>query len=160
MSEAFPEVIVLSRIRAGSYLTSSQAERLTHLVSIGDPDWILPDGYDRVEQRIRLEMEDIESPKHGLAPTVEHVEELLAFGKTIEQASRLLVHCEAGISRSTASAIILLTQMLGPGSEEACRDHVHGLVDFAHPNRRMLAHADDLLIRHGALLAVGPPALF
>ena len=144
-----PEMIVLSRRRAGEMLTSPAAERLTHLVSIGDPNWHRPDGFERVLQRIRLELEDIEDPTHGMAATDAHVEELLAFGLTMKVESVVLVHCEAGISRSTASAIILLTQMLGPGSEKRACEIVFGLVDFAHPNRRMLQLADDQLTRHG-----------
>jgi len=63
-----------------------------------------------------------------------------------------LIHCEAGVSRSTAAALILYACWLGPGLEAEAMERVLAQRPLAIPNRRMVALADDLLNRGGHLL--------
>jgi predicted protein tyrosine phosphatase len=75
----------------------------------------------------------------------------------------VLVHCAAGISRSTAAALILLTVRKGPGKEgealETLLEYLQkaeqkGLRDLAgfYPNIHMIRLADELLERKGVFL--------
>jgi predicted protein tyrosine phosphatase len=66
---------------------------------------------------------------------------------------RLLIHCHAGVSRSTALAYGAISILLGPGQE---REAFEGLLQITHkpwPNRRVVECLDEMLCRKGALLA-------
>jgi predicted protein tyrosine phosphatase len=66
----------------------------------------------------------------------------------------VLVHCEAGVSRSSAAALIMYACWLGPGREREAMDRVLSQRPVAVPNRRMVEIADRLLDRGGRLLHV------
>src|SRR5690606_20560255 len=65
--------------------------------------------------------------------------------------AHVLVHCHMGISRSTAAVVILLAQQ-NPGAEREAFAELRRLRPFSWPNSRMIAMADDLLGRGGALI--------
>jgi predicted protein tyrosine phosphatase len=48
--------------------------------------------------------------QHVISPRPEHLQAVLAFTKDLTETDRLLIHCFAGISRSTATAIGILIQ--------------------------------------------------
>ena len=78
---------------------------------------------------------------------------MLEFGERVHALpdSHVLVHCHAGISRSTAAAAILMCQH-APGQEEAAFLKLLGMRKHGWPNTRMVEFADTLLERDGALL--------
>jgi predicted protein tyrosine phosphatase len=61
------------------------------------------------------------------------------------RATRILIHCHRGRSRSTAMALALLRRAEGPGSEAACLAMIKLIRPIAMPNLMVLKHADDLL---------------
>lgn len=65
----------------------------------------------------------------------------------------LLIHCAAGISRSTAAAFAILCKAMGPGREREALLEIRRIRNIAYPNRLMVAYADILLERDGAMLA-------
>src|SRR6185295_1786082 len=67
------------------------------------------------------------------------------------RGTHLLVHCHAGISRSTASAAILMAQF-NPGRETDAFLRLLDLRPHAWPNTRLVELADDQLARNGALM--------
>ena len=78
---------------------------------------------DRVERpktitqanHLILGMDDIAEPLDGyVAPAEEHVAELIRFVRSWDRAKPLVVHCYAGISRSTAGAYVAACA-LNPG---------------------------------------------
>ena len=88
---------------------------VTHVLSILDPDCPDPEAFAEFapHRRLALRFHDIIEPSPDrLAPTREDVERLLAFGGELSMAARshLLVHCHAGVSRSTAAATLILAQ--------------------------------------------------
>lgn len=146
----------------------SRAKRPRWLVSHGAPGGTVPQGWGRfaTARKLRMEFDDIDRTGHAwyIAPSEEDVARILRFGQQLDHG-KLLVHCAAGVSRSTASGIMLMTQALGPGSERdviqhvqsirepqlcgsATEDHHHRTI---HPNPRMVDFADALLDRKGAL---------
>ena len=109
-AQRIPVIDIVPRIQASELLMSeSRGPDIGCLVSIGDPGQLSPDGMERVTQRLRLEFHDVlESSAEDTAPCSADVERLVRFAEcTADTPRRVLVHCEAGISRSTAAALIL-----------------------------------------------------
>lgn len=112
------------------------------------------------ERHLRLEIDDVSAPLPGArAPEVGHVERLLAFLRDWEreEAERgvrdvLLLHCFAGISRSTAAALIALA-LGAEGREAEAAARLRAAAPHAQPNRRLVEIADDSLKREGRLVA-------
>jgi len=111
-----------------------------------------------------LGMDDIPEPMDGyVAPCSDHVERLIAFARGWNRAAPLVVHCYAGISRSTAGAFVAACA-LNPGRRELhIAQELRRSSTTASPNRRIVAIADDLLGRRGRMVdaigAIGPGAM-
>jgi predicted protein tyrosine phosphatase len=90
---------------------------------------------------------DVEEPdSHFPGPTFDHVRKIIDF--MAEAPYPMMVHCEAGISRSAAATMIGYYLMCGEAKEAARR--MYDARDgpertYVKPNRLMLAHADRLL---------------
>lgn len=105
-------------------------------------------------RRLILKFHDITAPRPGYdAPTRTTVETVLAFGRTWDAAAPLLIHCWAGISRSTAAAYILACEYAGTGFESEVASKLRGASPSATPNSLMIALADDILGRNGRMIA-------
>ena len=130
---------------------------VSHVVSILDPEWPVPAAFGAFGEHTKLELRfhDVIDAHHDdvITPQAEHVGELLAFARHLRANAHLLVHCHAGVSRSTASMAVILAQ--------ACPD-VPGTVIFeevlrkrprAWPNLRIVELGDALLGWNGALIA-------
>lgn len=105
------------------------------------------------EQHLRLGMNDITSPQDGLVhPNSEHIETLIAFARTWNRQGPLVVHCWAGISRSTAAAFITLCTLNEPGTERHFAQALRAASPTATPNFLMVEIADDLLGAKGRMI--------
>jgi predicted protein tyrosine phosphatase len=141
-----------------SELPTHSGAGVTHILSIVDPevsDLESLSAYPRSE-RLTLRFHDIITPIPGMiAPTRSHVEALLAFGRQIPERrpAHLLIHCHMGVSRSTAAAAALLLQAHPGADEDEIFSRISAARPQAWPNSRMIALADDLLGRHGGLVA-------
>ena len=130
--------------------------RASHVLSILDPDHPVPEAFGAWGEHEKLELrfhDIIEDTPGMIAPTGRDVAALLGFGRDVaaEQGAHLLVHCHAGISRSTASMALMLAQARPGWSAEEVLLAVHGIRDKAWPNLRMLELGDEQLGRGGAL---------
>jgi len=145
---------VVSRQEANYILTSAeQCARVSFLVSIGAPEDELPIGFLNVADRLRLLFGDTVTAEHGA--TEADIQSLIDLAKKLKGSNcNVLIHCEAGVSRSPAAALIMYTCLMGPGSETKAMQLVLQQRPFAMPNRRMVALADKLLGRGGRLLSV------
>ncbi|HEV2124255.1 MAG TPA: protein-tyrosine-phosphatase [Chloroflexota bacterium] len=141
-------------------LPAKSGAGVTHLLSILDP------GFSEVEHfelgphaRLTLYFDDILSPRPGLmTPDASHVAALLTFGRNLPDNDpvHLLVHCHAGISRSTAAMAALLAQANPEADERAVMSHLAHIRPQAWPNLLMVSLADKYLGRRGRLIeAVG-----
>jgi predicted protein tyrosine phosphatase len=135
----------------------------SHLVSLLDPESMIdtPDGIERV-CHLRLGINDTAEPRDELiVPGEAHVSELISFVRGWDQKNPMLVHCWAGISRSTAAAFIALCALNEDHPEAELARLVRARGAHAHPNRLMVRLADDILGRKGrmreAVEALGPP---
>jgi predicted protein tyrosine phosphatase len=143
---------VASRAEASNILSSSHTcSDVTCLVSIGEAHNELPEGYDNVAHKLRLVFADTIAPENG--PTENDVRRIIELAETLCSTSgRVLIHCEAGVSRSSAAALIMYAHWLGPGREREAIAKVLAQRPVAKPNRRMVELADTMLDRGGQLI--------
>jgi len=111
------------------------------------PDSVLPVNH------LVLSMDDIVEPLDGyLPPDDDHVARLIAFVRNWDRVNPLVVHCFAGISRSTAGAYVAACTLNPARSELAIARELRRLSATASPNPRIVAIADRLLGRSGRMV--------
>lgn len=132
----------------------------SHVLSILDPDHPVPEAFGAFGEHRKLEVRfhDIIDETPGLlAPQPEHVGRVLALGRDLlaepAATAHLLVHCHAGISRSTACMALILAQALPEQPADAVLKLVHDLREKAWPNLRLIEIGDAMLGRRGTLVA-------
>jgi predicted protein tyrosine phosphatase len=128
---------------------------VSHLVTLINGDTAIPTppsiGPDR---HLRLAMNDICEPQPGLVlPCGSHVTDLIGFARSWDRQAPLLVHCWAGISRSTAAAFIVLCALNREGTEHDLAWALRRASPTAYPNRLLVALADEALSRDGRMIA-------
>ncbi|MBI1383686.1 MAG: protein tyrosine phosphatase [Rhizobiales bacterium] len=102
---------------------------------------------------LRLSMNDIVRPTDGLVtPDAEHVEQLLAFTERWDRTEPMVVHCWAGISRSTAAAFTIACALLPDRDEMALALALRSASPSAYPNRLLVTNADRILGRDGRMV--------
>ena len=77
-------------------------------------------------------------------PEKKHVERALEFADGIGNGS-LIIHCVAGISRSSAIALAVIAKSLGIGKEEEAIKELQILNPYCLPNKLVVKLADDIL---------------
>jgi predicted protein tyrosine phosphatase len=133
-------------------LASSGARRLIALQSIGAV-FERPPGID-ARDYLQLAMHDIGEEREGLvAPSDDHVATILDFGRRALPTEPLLIHCYAGISRSTAAAYIIAASLRPDLSEAQLAQELRRRAPSATPNPRIIALADEQLGRGGRMVA-------
>jgi predicted protein tyrosine phosphatase len=130
---------------------------VSHVLSILDPADPEPPVFERFRQhrRTSLRFHDVVVPVDGHQLPVEaDVERILEFGRDLSTSDplHLLVHCYAGVSRSTAASLILMAQA-NPGREADLFAELIEVRPRAWPNSRMVGFADDMLGCNGRLKA-------
>lgn len=137
----------------------------SHLVSLLSPEHMIstPMGF-QIEAHLKLGMNDVADPAAGTAPPgPQHVEQLLSFARDWDARAPLVIHCWAGISRSMASAFIILCDRLGPDREIEIARAMRQRAPHAAPNRLLVSHADAMMGRGGrmsaALNTMGPAVM-
>jgi len=155
----FVTVCPLSQVTAT--VATTGASHLVSLINVGTavprPDTIAPANH------LFLGMNDIVEPQEGMIhPGEDHVESLLAFVAAWDRTRPMVVHCYAGISRSTAGAFIALCAARPERDEADIARRLRAASPTATPNARLVAIADALLRRDGrmsrAVAAIGQGA--
>jgi len=151
----FPDIDILSRDVAQGLLCAGSST-IKHIISISDENTEPPRGYKQHPARkIALQFYDITPVDYEGkdAPQLHHVEQILEFAKDIGPGEYTLIHCNAGISRSSASALAVIASKLEPTSLNAFRavETLKGIKQIIHPSHRMVRYADQILGYKGAL---------
>jgi predicted protein tyrosine phosphatase len=133
------------------------AQGVSHVLSILDPEWPEPAAFSAFDPHLRttLYFHDAIEPAPGIVlPQKSDVEAILAFGRDVgDDLRHLLIHCHAGISRSTAAMAMILAQAFPHENEDAIVGRLMRIRPQAWPNSRMIGFADELLGRNGQLRA-------
>lgn len=140
-------------------------------IDAGEHDWVISlvahEGDDRCPCRgqhhliMRFDDAEVEEVFHEdkwwYGPTKDQVASILHWAERIPKDDRLLVHCTAGKSRSTAIAMAVLIQS-GETPEEALslvrEARQREGSDIVVPNRLIVRYADELLKLDGAFIKV------
>jgi predicted protein tyrosine phosphatase len=115
--------------------------------SVGSHDWrsLAP------ARHLQLSFHDIAEPAPDLiAPDDATMRAIVDFGRGIADRD-ILVHCWAGISRSSAAAYVIACDR-NPGYESAIADELRSRSPVVTPNRLMVALADRQLDRGGRMI--------
>lgn len=112
----------------------------------------LPKEFNR-ENWLFLDMDDVISEKAEAAPKKEQVERLLSWTNKLPSDAHLVIHCHAGVSRSTAAALAVKVQELGVDRLKEAVDWLLEARPQACPNPVITKFADELLGAKGELHA-------
>ncbi len=110
---------------------------------------------------LKVSMDDITEQMDGfVAPSDAHIERVLTFVRGWDRRAPMVVHCYAGISRSTASAFAAVCALNPHRDEMAIARQIREASPIASPNRLIVSLADKALGREGRMLraldAMGP----
>jgi predicted protein tyrosine phosphatase len=131
------------------------ARNPSHLITLLDPGTemarprSLPAG-----RHLRLDVYDVVESVAGMEPpTPDVVVRILEFARDWDSAQPMLIHCFAGISRSTATAFVLACARNPQADERRIALAMRRAAPHASPNRRIVSLADRLLVREGRMVA-------
>jgi len=100
-----------------------------------------------------ISVDDICDPIDGhTCPADEHVARLIDFVGAWHRAAPMVVHCFAGISRSTAGAFVAACTLNPRRDERDIAQAIRRASRTAQPNPRIVAIADRLLRRDGRMV--------
>jgi predicted protein tyrosine phosphatase len=107
----------------------------------------------REENHLILSIDDIEDELEGMvAPAENHVADLLTFVDRWKREKPIVVHCFAGISRSTAAAFITACAIQPERDEREIARAIRDASVTAQPNPRIVGFGDKLLGRRGRMV--------
>ncbi|MGN7127527.1 tyrosine phosphatase family protein [Methylorubrum thiocyanatum] len=108
----------------------------------------------RPEHHLRIGFSDIVAPMEGhLPPGEAHVRAVLDFVAAWPREKPMVIHCYAGISRSTAAAFAGACALQPDRDEAELARELRRLAPSATPNRLFVEIADRLLGREGRMSA-------
>jgi predicted protein tyrosine phosphatase len=147
-----PRLHVCSLALIGDTVARTGARTLVTLLSPGTaverPAAIAP------ERHLYLAIADIVEPIPGqVLPERAHLDELLEFVADWDRAEPMVIHCYAGVSRSTAAAFIAACALNPARDEFAVARALRAASPTATPNARLVALADHALERRGRMTA-------
>lgn len=147
-----PYIVVSPLSRIAHTATRFGALDMVTLIT-GDTSVDLPEQISE-SRYLRLGFNDIVEVRDGLVPPGEnHVTALLEFAERWTRETPLLIHCYAGISRSTAAAYIVAAALNPQLDELLLAQRLRQQSPSATPNIRLIALADAILARNGRMVA-------
>ena len=147
-----PRLHVCSLQRMYGTVRETGAEDLVTVIKavtkVPTPDAIHP------SRHLKLNFSDIAEAREGEVMAEDHhIEQLLDFVQSWTREKPLLIHCYAGVSRSTASAFISACALRPDVSEQDWAARLREASPTATPNQRLVSIADRLLKREGRMLS-------
>jgi predicted protein tyrosine phosphatase len=107
----------------------------------------------QAERHLKVGVNDINEGAEGMiSPQQRHVDSIIEHGQKWDLASPLVIHCWAGVSRSTASAFIIACARNPHIAPARIAEAIRALSPTATPNRLLTSLADDMLARGGAMV--------
>ena len=134
--------------------TLVDAHDVSHVVTMLAPDTPheLPKGI-ATERHLRLYFHDIVQHMDGhVPPKAADAERLIAFLQDWDREKPMLIHCWAGISRSTAAAYAALCLFRPQADEQELAWELRHASPSATPNRLIVSFTDHILGRDGRMV--------
>lgn len=152
---------VCSLARLYATVEETRARHIVTLLRLTDR--VTRPSHIAAENHLVLAVDDIVDPLEGYtAPAEEHVRRLIDFAGNWDRAAPMVVHCFAGISRSTAGAFVTACVLNPQRDELEIAQAIRSASRTAQPNARIVGIADRLLKRGGRMVgaveAIGPGA--
>lgn len=130
----------------------AKLNKVSHVVSLLDPETPFPIIKHVGQRHLCIEVHDIEDDEEGMDPLCNvRTKRILDFVGGWDRAQPILIHCYAGISRSTATAFITACAQNPGADEEEIALALRQASGAASPNRRFVAMADAELGRGGRM---------
>lgn len=125
-----------------------------HIVTmLKDPDRMQRPRHVPAKNHLVLSMDDIIEPLDGYTPpNEEHITRLIGFLENWDRKTPIVMHCLAGISRSTAGAFVAACALNPLRSEAAIAQTMREASPTAMPNARLVKLADKMFSRHGRMI--------
>jgi predicted protein tyrosine phosphatase len=116
-------------------------------------------GWIDAARHIAFQFDDIDSPRFAGAPTRDDIRQIVEVGQQLAApgaATRMVIHCAAGVSRSPATGYIFHCIHLGAGREQEAMEATaaSAVSPVVLPNTLMINYADDHLKRNGEMARV------
>jgi predicted protein tyrosine phosphatase len=146
-----PAIYVCSLAKLEATVSRAKASHIATLITDGS---VVPRPQGvRAENHLILSFHDISTPMEGMTPPGEtHIGRFLGFVTDWDRAAPLVVHCWAGVSRSTAGAMIALCALRPDIDEDDIAGRIRAGSPEATPNSAMISIADRQLERDGRLI--------
>ena len=134
--------VTVQRVGASHVLTV-----MANVDQVQRPASVLPANH------LKVQMDDITEQVDGfVAPSKAHVEQVLNFVRGWDRTAPLVIHCYAGVSRSTASAFAAVCALNPHRDELVIARKIREASPIASPNRLIVGLADKVLGRGGRML--------
>jgi predicted protein tyrosine phosphatase len=113
---------------------------------------------------LKVAIDDITEPMDGfVVPSEAHIAQVLDFVRRWDRNAPLVIHCWAGVSRSTASAFAAACALNPHRDEMEIARKIRAASPVASPNRLIVSLADKALARNGRMLRalndIGPATM-
>jgi predicted protein tyrosine phosphatase len=145
-----PVIVVSSLARIAETAVRMKAREMISLLAEGQ-NFHRPGVID-ASRHLVLGVNDVEEEETGLiAPQDKHVEKIIEFARSWDQAQPLLIHCWFGVSRSPAAALIAALAVRPDLDDQVLAVRLRAASPQASPNQRLIDIGDRLLGRNGRL---------
>ena len=137
----------------------------SHVLTVmGNVDQVQRPASVLAANHLKVSIDDITEPMEGyVAPSEAHVEQVLNFVRGWDRNAPMVIHCYAGVSRSTASAFAAACLLNPHRDEMEIARKIRAASPIASPNRLIVSLADKALGRDGrmirALENIGPATM-
>jgi len=146
-----PTIHVCSLTRLRETVTVADASHVLSLVNVGTPVDCPPSVHP--DRHLYVGVSDVIAPTEGMVlPDVEHVQQLLGFVDGWNRERPMVIHCFAGISRSTAAAFIAVCRLTPSRPESEIARLIRSRSPTAWPNPLLVELADTILGREGRMI--------
>ena len=147
-----PEIHVSSLARLHETVTRTNASHVVTLINaatvVERPAVITPD------RHLFIGVSDITAPIDGhIMPSEAHVHTLLDFVQQWDRMHPIVIHCWAGINRSTAAAFITACALFPHQDELRIARRLRQASASATPNPVLVSAADQILKRQGRMVS-------
>ena len=146
-----PQIHVCPLSKIPATVSATGARTLLTLINKGTP--VARPREIEESRHLFVPMSDIVVALDGhILPAETHVAEILAFVRQWDRSAPMVVHCYAGVSRSTAAAFIAACALAPERPEMEIARALRAASPTATPNALLIEVADRMLERDGRMI--------